>query len=341
MRRLEIAIACWLCVACSAAHSEPLPPVKPDRPETNELAVRKAIGAQVAAAFATGDYAALNGIGQHFLASRERTPHGWWKLSIFYNYVRYELGDGLTAKDGCQFRKAAVVRRWRDATPRSPVPYIAEAGLLYDQAWCWRGAGFSSTVDAQVWPRFDAQIAAANQILEQYRFAAADPQYYAEKVRIQRSIDNDPSLIMAIVTAGTERTPSYYPIYENAVYSFLPQWGGSWAAMDRFARFAAARAAATEKSGFYARVYTTLDECGCLKPDKIPDWPMMRQGLRDIYTQNPVERIGDQNGTMACDVGDIEEGKAYLRALHPEAPDDRALAAMFATCEGLAQHRFG
>lgn len=334
MNRLVFAIACLLFLPHSAAQARDVVQFATTVvPGADELAVRQAIGAKVKAAIAANDFAGLNGMEHDFLIGRARMPSGWWKLALLHRYLRYELGDGLEAKDGCEYRRADFVRRWVEATPHSALPFITAAGVQYDQAWCLRGTGFSNDVPDDVWPKFEAGIAEAEHILDQHRWAAIDPEFYAISVKIARSQDKGLNAVQALVDKATAREPGYYPIYESAAFSFLPQWGGSFAALDGFAHFAAQRSAATEQSGFYARVYITMQDCGCVSIVHHPDWPMMRQALRDIYAHYPVPWNGNLAATYACWISDDDEVKHYIRAMHPEATDDRAIGALFRLCE--------
>jgi hypothetical protein len=333
-RALAIASLSWS--SHGIAQVQPLPFAGTVAPAADELAVREAIHAKVKAAIAADDFAGLNSMEQDLLNSRARTPSGWWKLALFHRYLRYELGEGLEAKDGCEYRKADFVKRWGEATPRAALPVITAAGLSYDRAWCLRGTGFANEVPADVWPKFHADIATAAQILDRHPFAAVDPEFWAVRVGILRAQGNDLTAVQALLDKATARAPGYYPIYGSAALSFLPQWGGSFAAIDRLARYAAQRSAATDATGFYARVYITLEECGCIRIEDHPDWPTMKQALRDIYAQFPVPWNGNLYATYACRRGDTEEGRRYIRAMFPQVTDDRSFVALFATCDHVA-----
>ena len=339
MKLLTLAVACLCFLPHGTAGAViALPFAGTAEPGTDELAGRQAIGKKVKAAIAADDFAGLNAMEQDFVTSRARMPNGWWKLAMLHRYVRYELGDGLEAKNGCEFRRADFVRRWVVATPRSPLPFITAAGLHYDQAWCLRGAGFSDSVPEAVWPKFEAGIATAAQALDQHPWAATDPEFYAIRINIARAQGQGLNAVQSLVDRATAREPGYYPIYANAVMSFLPQWGGSFAAAERFAHYAAERSAATEGSGFYARVYITLEECGCIQMEHHPDWPMMKRGMRDIFARYSVPWNGNLYATYACRRGDTEEGRYYIRAMHPNITDDSAFRLLFASCDNTAAH---
>ena len=334
MKRLMLAIACLLSLPCGAARADDaLPFATAVTPAADERAVREAIGAQVKAAIAADDFAGLNRLELDYLKSRARTPGGRWKLATFHDYLRYDLGEGLVAKLGCEYRKADFVRRWAAATPHSPAPFITDAALLHDRAWCWRGSGFADDVPADAWPKFHADVAAAAEVLDQHRWAASDPEFYAIRVNIARSQSKGLDAVQALVDKGTAREPDYFPIYDNALFSFLPQWGGSMAALDQFAHYAAHRSAATEGSGFYARSYISMQECRCISIVHHPDWPAMKQAMQDIYAHYPVPWNGNLHATYACWYGDDDEVKRYIRVMHPEATDDRAVEALFKLCQ--------
>lgn len=338
MKRFMLAITCLFCLSCCAGRAKSLPYAITTGPGSDEKAARDAIVAEVKAAISAKDFAALNRMEHDFMTSRARTPGGTWKLVTFFRSVRYELGEGLEAKDGCEFRKADFVKHWAAATPDSPMPFITAAHLLTDQAWCIRGSGFAQDVPATAWPKFDSYISTASQVLDNHAWAAIDPEYYVVKLEIMRSQNQGPDAAQALVEKATAREPAYYPIYADAVLSLLPQWGGSYQEIDKFARYAAKRSAKTDDTGFYARIYISLDECGCLKIEQNPDWATMKQALRDIYSHYPVPWNGNLYSTLACRVGDTEEGKRYIRSLHPETRDDRSLQALFATCDYQASH---
>lgn len=334
MKRLMLAIACLLSLPCGAARADDAQPFATAvTPAADERAVREAIGAQVKAAIAADDFAGLNRLEHDYLKSRARTPGGRWKLATFHDYLRYDLGEGLVAKLGCEYRKADFVRRWAAATPHSPAPFITDAALLHDRAWCWRGSGFADDVPGDAWPKFHADVAAAAQMLDQHRWAASDPEFYAIRVDIARSQSKGLDAIQALVDKGTAREPDYFPIYDNALFSFLPQWGGNLAALDQFAHYAAHRSAATEGSGFYARAYISMQECRCISIVHHPDWPAMKQAMQDIYAHYPVPWNGNLHATYACWYGDDDEVKRYIRVMHPEASDDRAVEALFKLCQ--------
>lgn len=205
MKRLMLAIACLFWLPYSSARADSLPFARTAAPGADELAARNATGDKVRTAIAADDFAGLNRLEQDFLTSRARTPSGWWKLAMFHRYVRYELGDGLEEKDGCEYRKADFVRRWAEATPHSPLPFITAAGLQYNQAGCVRGSGFASEVPENAWPKFEAGIAAAAQTLDQHPWTSDDPEYYAIKVEILRSQGNDLKVVQALIDEATAR----------------------------------------------------------------------------------------------------------------------------------------
>ena len=75
-----------------------------------------------------------------------------------------------------------------------------------------------------------------------------DPQWFVnmESVALAQGWSADDFL--KLVRTGSDRFPTYLPIYQSGMTYFAPRWYGDNARMDAFARMAAERTAATVKS---------------------------------------------------------------------------------------------
>ena len=301
---------------------------------SDEQAERDAILKQVQAAIAARDFAGLSAMEEDLRTSRARTPSGVWKLAVLHGGLQFYLADGLKSEDGCQYRDAQFLRDWAAASPRNPAPVITDAALLLEQAWCIRGDGTADSVAAEAWPQFRKGAAAAAATLEQHpTMASADPEYYAVKLNVLRAQGVSKAAFHDVIEEATAREPYYHRTYFNAVWYYLPQWGGSDAEVDAFARYAAERTRTSDHSGLYARVLWSLEQCGCQAIDKAADWPTLKQSMRDVYDRYPVPWNGDYFARLSCRKGDTEEGRRYYRAMHPNAVNEAAFTALFASCD--------
>jgi hypothetical protein len=338
MARLSLLLFCFLCLCGCKAQAAPPDTGQVVATSSDEEAERELILNKVRTAIDSSDFAGLSAMEEDFRSSRARTPSGVWKLAAFHAGLQAYLADGLQQEAGCEYRRAAFVQQWTDAAPRNPAPSITNAALLLDQAWCIRGPGYADTVAADAWPKFREKVAAAYGVLEAHAArASVDPEFYAIKLDVLRALGVDKPAFRKVIEEATEREPYYHRTYFNAVWYYMPQWGGSYAEVEDFARYAAERTRTSEHDGFYARVFWWLEECGCGIVQKAADWSRLKQAMRDVYDRYPVGWNGKYFADLSCRMGDGEEGRRYLRTLHPETKDDRSFAAMFAACDYQAR----
>ena len=334
MIRLSLLMMCSLvlpgCILQVAA-SDTVPALASS---SDEKAERDAVLSRVQAAIVANDFASLSTMEDAFRSSRARTPSGVWKLAVFHAGLQAYLAEGLEPEDECRYRRAQFVQRWAAAEPRSPAPAITNAALLLQQAWCFRGRGYADSVAAEAWPKFRKGVAAAYETLEKDgTWASTDPEFYAVKLDVLRGQGVSKTTFHAVVEEATAREPEYHRIYFNAVWFYLPQWGGSYAAVEDFARYAAERTRASEQGGLSARVFWSLEECGCRIIEQAADWSTLKQAMRDVYNRYPVPWNGKYFADLSCRMGDAEEGHYYIKAIHPETTDEASFAALFATCD--------
>lgn len=304
----------------------------------DEQAERDAISSKVEEAVAARDFAGLSAQEAAFRTSRARTSSGKWKLELFHHALLYSLADGLRPGQDCRYQDEPLVRHWADAYPTDPTPAIVHAALLHEQAWCLRGAGYANTVAPDVWPRFRELLErAAASLTARKAEAGADPQYYAVALDILRSQGAGEAAFQTMVEEATAREPAYAPIYFEAVWHYLPQWGGSDAAVDGFARYAATRGRSSEASGLYARIYLSLEACSCHTLKTAADWGMLKQSMRDIFDRYPTRWNAERFADLSCGLGQGEEGRRYIRAQHPDARGELAFQALFTACDRKAQ----
>ena len=330
-------VAFLLAPACSAA---PAPPDtgKVEAASIDEVAEQKLIGDKVQNAIATSDFATLNAMEREFRISRARTPSGVWKLAVFHGYAQFYLADGLDREHGCVYRMAPFVKRWLDADPSAAGAVISDAALLFQQGGCERGSGFADSVSAAGWAAYHKGSDAAFNTLNSHRATASvDPEYYTVMIDVYRAQQRDRGEFDDLVAEASEREPYYLRTYFHAAWHYMPQWGGSYAELDRFARYAAERTRASHKTGFYARVYWSLEECGCELIAKAADWDTMKQAMRDVYERYPTNANGEAFKDFSCKKGDEEEALHYMRALHPDATSDADFAILVAACRVKAR----
>ena len=338
MKRYFLLMPCMLGLLGCQADASPSAASQSIAADSPDVMDAYAIGQNVKAAIDAEDFAGLTAMEETFLQTRGRTPSGLWQLGSYYEALNRYLGEGLESDQGCQYRHAKFVQRWMKADPLNPAPAITGAALLLEQAWCIRGTGYADTVAADAWPTFKRGADAAAVLLEQNRKSASiDPEYYAVKLDVLRAQGASKAAFRQVIDEATAREPGYHRTYFNAVWYYLPQWGGSYAEVDAFARYAAQRSRSAEGSGLYARIFLSLEECDCHVLRQAADWPTFKAAMHDIYDRYPGVSNAQRFALISCEMGDTEEGHHFYRLLHPEVTNDSSFVAIFAGCDHQAK----
>ncbi len=322
----------------AAAESSPVDTGKVEARTDDDIGEWRNVQKQVDAAITANDFATLDKLGAQYRTSRARTPGGAWKLGAFHTELQFSLGKEMSRESGCTSRGTAFAAKWLRHSPGAPAAVITSAALSVSKAWCIRGSGYSGSVPARAWPRFNAAIDEGFIRLTAARAAASiDPEYYAVMAKIYRSRGADQTETMTLVREATDREPYYGRIYFEAVMNFLPQWGGSMAEVDQFARYAAERTRTSDKLGYYARVYRFLDQCGCADIAKDADWETMKQAMRDVVERYPAPANAKYFMDLSCKRGDIDAAMPFIRLLTPTALSDADRVTWVDGCKNSAE----
>lgn len=282
----------------------------------DELSIRDGVQANVWSLLQHEKFGDLNKLEEQYRATGEKTPSGIFKLTLFYFglYAQLEENDGTEMEWGDTFLK---VHKWIQRNP-SPAAHIALANLYIESAWRERGTGYANSVTPGQWKAFFSLTKLAHQELDENKTTASiDPEWYVSMVKVARAEQWPQKEAAALFTAATRKDRYYYPIYSQILESLLPQWGGSWLAIDNFANFAADNTKDREGEELYTRLYWNLEECGCESNNKLAgDWTKMKVGFRDILSRYPTDWNRNNFAYIAC----RENDKATLRLLLPQMP---------------------
>ena len=277
---------------------------------TDEAGEQKPIVDAVKAAIDRRNYQALNRMENEFRRTRARTSSGIWKLAVFHWRLLTELGP--RGDDNCEDRSADFFRGWIAASPAEAAPYVSRAEVLEAYAWCIRGDGYAGSVSQQTHDMFKAKVAEASTVLSTHQAtASADPHYYAVAARIHIDQGAGKSEFVRLLDEASSREPDYHHLYFNAYRYFQPQWYGSDAEVDEFARYAAARDKRAEGLGMYARFYWFALDCNCVVEKSI-DWPTMKLAMRDVMARYPADWNAANFARIACRMNDPKEAAAWL-----------------------------
>ena len=329
-------------LATSACASPPPSPVDTSRVDPTlgpEHAARQNSTDVVSVLVAQRDTQALSAMARELRKARTRTESGLWTIGLFHGDVQFALTRKMSRATGCMSPNENVAHRWLKEDPKEPAAIITVAEIELSRAWCERGSGYRNTVSDSQWAKFQRHAQSAYALLDANRaVASVDPEFYAVTAKAYRAIGASEAQLEALLDEAAAREPYYMRTYFAAAYSFLPQWGGSYHDLDRFARYAAERTATSDKTGFYFRIYWSLeDDCNCTGPWNSGDWETMKQAMRDVYERYPSQHNLDHILDVTCKAGDFDEALTWMRTKHPTSTNDDDFVVIMGSCKATAE----
>lgn len=265
--------------------------------------VQRASG-EIQTAIRNADIQKLERMHEEFLRLEKAGANGRWMMQAF----SYGLRHGLRDADGAAL--AALFARWRQERPASPLRAVVEAKAAFESGWRHRGGGFSSTVSPEGMALFRREIDRAAALLRDANPEARDsPLYYELALGIAGSQARAPDVLDGIYREGAGKFASNHWIAAARINFALPQWGGSFEAVDAIVRDAVARTRATEGTAAYARLYEFVarameqkDFFGRTKAE----WRLMRHAYEDALALEDDLETAAYYGNFACMAGDRE-----------------------------------
>lgn len=193
------------------------------------------------------------------------------------------------------------IARWRAAAPESRYTHFAEARFLYSYAWNGRGSGYAASVSKESWDLFNIRLQEAEQLLFKAPQHLKDsPLWHNLLLAIAsdtRSVRSDPE---EVFEQAVKRWPSYYNFYGVRLSRLLPQWGGSWEAIEAFIRKWSRAQEASEGRSLYARLYAAVLSMGYTPDQTRYDWNLMKESLAELVTRFPDPWYRNLYASFAC-----------------------------------------
>jgi hypothetical protein len=206
-------------------------------------------------AFHARDFAKLDRMHAEFLEMHRTGAPGSSLLEAFSTALTpVFMGGDRAAYQG-------FFDAWREAAPDSQLRPVAEGMSWWQQAWDARGHGFGSEVPPEAMRAFEADLGRAMQVLRDGEQAGrATPLWYWAVVSVAGSMGTGRAVMDRVFEEGATRLRLFMPLYDSRLNFLLPQWGGDFAAVDRFVRAAVLRTQATQGTTLYADLYAIVLE---------------------------------------------------------------------------------
>jgi hypothetical protein len=208
------------------------------------------------------------------------------------------------------------IARWRKAVPESYFVQFAQARLAYDNAWRIRGGGYGETVSKESWDLFDVRLAEAKQLLlDSSPELRNTPIWHHLLLAIMMDSSRLSGDAGGVFGEAVKRWPQYYDFYDTMAGRLVPQWGGSWQAVESFISGWSTQLAASEGASLYARLYSSLHLQGSPPGETLMDWEKMKQSFIDLTTRYPAPKYKNRYASYACFKRDMEAFKDAMRKL--------------------------
>jgi hypothetical protein len=304
------------------------------------MAVREEIVNQTWALLEMRDYAGVDRLAKTYLERRERTPSGVFKAAYVYYAIKEFLQDGQRAP--CGEQRQSYVEDWIKAAPRSPPAIIGYAQDFVLQGLCERGLASADEVEPKALSKFQAKVQIAAAALQANKAAGAqDPQWYALMQEIAAYQRWDEPRFDALHGEAVSKFGWDYQIYMRAGRYYLPRWGGSLEAFDRYARRSTELTRASDGEALYVRLYWNAMQEGELYHDlkhySRADLDLLGASMRDIAARYPTPWNYNNFAWILCRNEMFAEAKTYTDKITDPASDSPwPTPAMFKACKSMA-----
>ena len=328
-----------------------------------ELDLRNAMLSDVTHAWQSEDFAQLEHTAEAFASTRARTYSGKSRLELWFDLLEDQMKvdwpnefrePGVTSECDCggsplpsRYAKAdelwapidAKMQRWEDAFPNSPHAVVAKAAYYVRRAWFYRGSDVAAHVPQEAWWEMHQYERKAWEFLNAHRDARSrNPEWFTLALLVAMDLERPADEIKALRDDFLENG-QFYPSTLKLFFSRMqPKWGGSFAEMDRFARYVVDRTRETDGNAMYARLYWTMSAQyrGRVFSELPIDWPMMRTGFEDMIVRFPDPRNVNALGMFACLAGDIPTMERALERLAGDVdPEQWDFVVSFGYCQSL------
>jgi hypothetical protein len=259
---------------------------------------------QANAAFWNQDFKKLDRMYDEFVRDGARATDGIWMVEAIQETFQ---GLFMAADEGMIQRYMAA---WEKSAPESKLRPVIEAMQWEELAWKARGNEARSMVE---------------HALESSQDVGKDsPIWYWIALIVAGSSGRSAAEQDALFEVAVKRFPSYQPLYYTRMNYLLPQWGGSYDAVERFVRASVARTSETEGSALYAWLYVDLGNGrknlgGDLFEVTKVSWPSMKKGFEDLVARYPADTNKNLFATYACRARDKETTGRLLTELGAKA----------------------
>ncbi|MEO1408079.1 MAG: hypothetical protein AAFV54_16565, partial [Pseudomonadota bacterium] len=175
---------------------------------------------------------------------------------------------------------------------------------------------FARSVPQASWDLFGERLQTARRILEENRWISeVDPFWYDLAIWISVSLgEQREEPFRALVQEAIAAHPQFLNIYFSAAHGLAPNWGGSIAWVDEFAKLAVENTSDEIGASLYPRIMWSVGNMSDFESLRHPDvdWELMKAGMEDVLREFPSERNTQHFALFSCLRMDAETTAAML-----------------------------
>ena len=258
------------------------------------------------------DFKKLERMHEEFVRERLRTNDGRWMAEA----VQAGLDGAFHAADERLLK--TLFERWEKALPESRLLPVAKAVMWQRLAWRARGNAGASQVPGEGMQVFQERLRMAGAALRESEATGKDsPIWYWVALIVAGGSGVPGSEFDALFNEAVTRYPTYQPLYNTRMNYLLPQWGGSYKAVDRFVADSVSRTSASEGQSYYALLYVDVatKHPGDFFGETGVSWPRMKASFDDLLARHPDARNKELYATFACRARDRDTTARILTEL--------------------------
>jgi hypothetical protein len=198
---------------------------------------------------------------------------------------------------------------WERDRPQSAAVAVVQAIRWQRRAWEARGGNYTSGVPGEAMQLFRDRLLLASKALEKSEsLGPRSPTWYWVALIIAGSSGQSGQQFDALFEDAVAKFPLYQPLYYTRMNYLLPQWGGSFDAVDQFVERSVQRTKAVDGEAFYAWLYVDIVRKidGNLFETTQARWPRMKRGFEDMVQRHPDPYNRNLFAAYACLARDRE-----------------------------------
>ena len=281
------------------------------------------ISSKVQASVESDDYAALDRLAASYRSPKAITENGESSLTYFYRTLsnRYLSFD----KDDSEQWDARIrwAQRWVEMQPKSATAHVVLARTWFNRGMSYRGEVASREVPAANWDPYRLYVGkAADHLLANRSVAERDPYYYSIMQHAAFRLKRPDLVEIQIFDEGAARYPYFFGLFSVSAFYRMPSYGGSFEAIENFARHAMAHVPPKDGDVLYFRIYEDLLVNAGLHPfgTSTFDWAVASRGIDRLVAQYPSQRNLERSAYFACIAEDRERTTRLMKQLR-STPD--------------------